>query len=82
MGAKSKFLLVFTICMFIVVMLLLIFKLRREQDALQKSKKDHDFLRILLDTIPNPIFSKNLNGEYSGFNTAFEQYLGLTKEEC
>jgi diguanylate cyclase (GGDEF)-like protein/PAS domain S-box-containing protein len=81
MGAKSKFLLVFAICMFIVVILLLIFILRREQDTLQKSKKEHDFLSILLDAIPNPIFSKNIQGEYIGFNTAFEQYLGLTKEQ-
>jgi diguanylate cyclase (GGDEF)-like protein/PAS domain S-box-containing protein len=80
MGVKSDFLLVGLICMSIIVILLLIFTLRREQDMLQKSKKEHDFLRILLDAIPNPIFSKNVHGEYIAFNTAFEQYLGLTKE--
>ncbi|MGH4119247.1 sensor domain-containing diguanylate cyclase [Clostridium sp.] len=81
MGAKSEFLLVFAICLFLVVMLLLISNLRRAKDMLQKSKKDHDFLRILLDAIPNPIFSKNIDGEYIGFNTAFEQYLGLIEEQ-
>jgi diguanylate cyclase (GGDEF)-like protein/PAS domain S-box-containing protein len=48
---------------------------------LRRSKKEHDFLRILLDAIPNPIFSKNVHGEYIGFNTAFKQYLGLAEEQ-
>jgi diguanylate cyclase (GGDEF)-like protein/PAS domain S-box-containing protein len=81
MGAKGEFPLVSAIYMLIIVMLILIFTLRRERDMLRKSKKEHDFLRILLDTIPNPIFSKNVHGEYIGFNTAFEQYFGLTKEQ-
>jgi len=74
--------------MFIVVVFFLILyvsKLNREKDALQKSEetiqKKFDFLRILLDAIPNPIFSKNTEGEYKECNTAFEQYLGLAKEQ-
>ena len=73
---------------FISIMLLLILnilKLRRAQDALEKSEenfqKNYDFLRILLDTIPSPIFSKNSEGKYIDCNTAFEQYLGLSKKE-
>jgi PAS domain S-box-containing protein len=73
---------------FITVIWLLvfnIFKLRRTRDLLQKNvenlRENYDFLRILLDTIPNPIFSKNVEGEYIECNTAFEQYLGLTKEQ-
>lgn len=74
--------------MFIVVILLLllnVFKLNSEKNALRKSEesiqKDYNFLRILLDGIPNPIFSKNAQGEYKDCNTAFEQYLGLTKKQ-
>ncbi len=62
-----------------------IFKIRRAQDALQKSeenlRKNYDFVRILLNTIPNPIFSKNAEGKYIDCNIAFEQYLGLHKEQ-
>ena len=61
------------------------FKLRCAQDALQRSEenlqKNYKFLRIILDTIPNPIFSKDAEGKYIECNTAFEQYLGLPKEQ-
>ncbi|MFT5873674.1 MAG: PAS domain S-box-containing protein, partial [Clostridium sp.] len=73
--------------MFIGVILLLIlniYRLRCAQDSLYKSEENlkinYNFLRILLDTIPNPIFSKNVDGEYIDCNTAFEQYLGLSKD--
>lgn len=36
---------------------------------------------MLIDAIPNPIFYKDTNGIYRGCNKAFEDYLGLTKEE-
>jgi PAS domain S-box-containing protein len=39
------------------------------------------FLQHLIDTIPNPIFYKDLNGIYQGCNSAFEKYLGLSKDE-
>lgn len=74
--------------MFIGVILLLILnviKLGRAKDALQKSEetslKKYNLLRTLLDTLPNPIFSKNAQGQYIDCNTAFEQYLGLDKKQ-
>jgi PAS domain-containing protein len=36
-----------------------------------------EFLRLLLDTIPNPIFFKDAQGAYLGCNRAFEDYLGI-----
>jgi PAS domain S-box-containing protein len=39
------------------------------------------FLELLLDTIPNPIFFKDAQGAYLGCNKAFEVYLGVTREE-
>ncbi len=39
------------------------------------------FLAVLMDTIPNPMNYKNLNGQYVGCNKAFANLLGKTKEE-
>ena len=39
------------------------------------------FLQLLLDTIPNPIFFKDAQGAYLGCNKAFEYFLGVTREE-
>jgi PAS domain S-box-containing protein len=40
-----------------------------------------EFLRLLLDTIPNPIFFKDAQGVYLGCNKAFEDFLGVTRQE-
>lgn len=40
-----------------------------------------DFQKTLLDTIPNPIFYKNDNGQFTGANAAFESVEGLTPDE-
>jgi PAS domain S-box-containing protein len=40
-----------------------------------------EFLRLLLDTIPNPIFFKDAQGAYLGCNKAFEDFLGVTRQE-
>jgi len=40
-----------------------------------------DFQKTLLDTIPNPIFYKNDNGQFTGANAAFESVEGLTPYE-
>ena len=39
------------------------------------------FLQTLIDTIPNPIYFKDLTGRYLGFNQAFEQVHGKRPEE-
>ncbi len=39
------------------------------------------FLQTLIDTIPNPIFYKNVEGIYLGCNKALADFLGLPKEE-
>jgi PAS domain S-box-containing protein len=40
-----------------------------------------EFLRLLLDTIPNPIFFKDAQGFYLGCNKAFEDFVGITRQE-
>lgn len=44
---------------------------------------DHDapILRTLLDTIPTPIFYKDVSGRYLGCNRAFETYIGRVRDE-
>jgi hypothetical protein len=39
------------------------------------------FLKTLLNSIPNPIFFKNLQGTYLGCNQAFERFTGLSIEQ-
>lgn len=39
------------------------------------------FLAILMDTLPVPVFYKDLSGKYLGFNRAFEEYLGKKRED-
>ena len=46
----------------------------------EKTLRDQlQFLQILIDTIPNPIFFKDRNGKYLGCNKAFERRVGLTR---
>jgi len=40
-----------------------------------------DFLQVLIDTIPAPVFYQNSQGFYVGCNQAFESALGLSKEQ-
>ena len=40
-----------------------------------------EFLSTLIDTIPNPIYYKDLNGIYLGANRAFLEFLGKKKED-
>ncbi|MFO7803147.1 MAG: PAS domain S-box protein [Desulfovermiculus sp.] len=39
-----------------------------------------DFLNILLETIPIPVFYKDKQGRYLGFNKTFETLFGFTRE--
>ncbi|MDD4237873.1 MAG: PAS domain S-box protein [Desulfotomaculaceae bacterium] len=48
-----------------------------EQQSLQEQ---YHFMQRLIDTIPNPIFYKDVKGLFLGCNTAYESYIGLAKE--
>src|SRR6185369_1954618 len=39
------------------------------------------FLQTLIDAIPNPIYFKDSSGQYQGCNLAFEQCLGVSRDE-
>lgn len=51
---------------------------RRVQGALDEPM---NFFQILVDTIPNPIFFKSVDGLYLGCNKAFEAFLGLKMDK-
>ena len=44
-------------------------------------KTRSEFLTVFLDTIPLPVFYKDVCGKYLGCNKAFEQFIGKTREE-
>ncbi|MBW4614959.1 MAG: PAS domain S-box protein [Desmonostoc vinosum HA7617-LM4] len=53
-------------------------KRKQAEEALQEQ---FDFLQVLIDTIPTPVFYKNVEGLYLGCNTAFEISLGFSKQQ-
>ena len=52
-------------------------KLKIAEDSIQNQLS---FMSILLDTIPNPIFIRDAEKLYTGCNKAFEEFLGIKKE--
>jgi len=51
---------------------------KRTEEEILKSK---NFSETLLESIPLPVFYKDINGRYLGFNKAYEDFYGKTKEE-
>ena len=53
----------------------------KERDKLLNSLRESEaFLKTLIDTIPTPVFYKDKDGKYLGFNRAFETFFGETRE--
>jgi PAS domain S-box-containing protein len=48
-------------------------ELKKAEADLRKQK---EYLNTLLETIPNPVFYKDIEGKYSGCNRAFEAFVG------
>ncbi|MCG2721637.1 MAG: PAS domain S-box protein, partial [Thermodesulfovibrionales bacterium] len=46
----------------------------------EKFKEQFAFLERLLNTLPNPVFYKDLEGKYLGCNEAFEQFTGMERK--
>ena len=51
---------------------------KRAEEALKESESS---LNILLEAIPIPVFYKDREGRYLGFNKAFENFYGKSKEQ-
>ena len=56
--------------------------LRQEHHRAEKELRDKlDFIQVLIDTLPTPIFYNDPNGIYLGCNKAFEEQIGLRRGE-
>ncbi|MFA6030059.1 MAG: PAS domain S-box protein [Elusimicrobiota bacterium] len=51
--------------------------MRRAEERLQERQ---DFLRTMLESIPNPVFFKDAKGLYQDCNASFAQFLGVPRE--
>lgn len=51
---------------------------KKAEEALKQSE---NFLNSLLNSVPVPVFYKNRAGQYIGFNRAYENFFGATKEK-
>lgn len=51
---------------------------KHAEEALQEQL---NFLQVLIDTIPTPVYYQNAQGEYVGCNKSFETAIGLKKAE-
>ncbi|OGU11272.1 MAG: PAS domain-containing sensor histidine kinase [Geobacteraceae bacterium GWC2_58_44] len=63
---------------FVLFAFLLLSERQRSADAIQKQL---NFLQVLYDTVPIPIFSRDAGGRYNGCNKTFQSFLGLAREE-
>ena len=43
-------------------------------------RENEVFLKVLIDAIPTPVFYKDRDGKYIGFNSAFERFFGSTRK--
>ena len=50
-------------------------------DQKKDLRRQVQFLEILMETMPIPIFYKDAQGRYLGCNSAFEAFLGLSREK-
>jgi two-component system, sensor histidine kinase and response regulator len=52
-----------------------------ERALAEKFNNQMSFISTLLDTIPSPIFYKDVSGKYLGCNRAYEEIIGKSREE-
>ena len=68
-----------------VVNIVDITKEKLDEQALEKTNKElersNQMLKSLMDSVPDLIFYKDLNFNYFGCNSAFEKFVGKSKEE-
>jgi len=64
-------------CVLVVCVFLLLSERKRSEDAVQKQLQ---FLQVVIDAIPTPVFYKNAQGKFLGFNRSYEAMRGLSRE--
>ncbi|MBU0992996.1 MAG: diguanylate cyclase [Proteobacteria bacterium] len=53
----------------------------KKNEAEKVLKDNYSFLSTFLNTIPNPIFYKDIHGKYIDCNASFESFMGISKNE-
>ncbi|MBJ6726650.1 diguanylate cyclase [Geomesophilobacter sediminis] len=57
-------------------------RVRQEHRRAETELRDKlDFIQVLIDTLPTPIFYNDPQGRYIGCNKAFEELIGLKRDE-
>ncbi|MBU0966788.1 MAG: PAS domain S-box protein [Proteobacteria bacterium] len=51
------------------------------KQAAGEIKRQAEFLQILIDSMPYPVFYKDCQGRYLGCNSAFERFYGISREQ-
>jgi len=68
----------FVLAVFFIFLILNIIKRRKSEIELKNQLK---FISVLMDTIPNPINYKDINGKYIGCNMAFAKLFNSNRED-
>ena len=79
----TKFFIIAIVTIFLLSTIVVILKAniqRREKLELELSNRV-EFDKVLLDTIPNPIYYKNIEGKFLGCNTAFSSLVNSSRDE-
>ena len=79
----TKFFIISILIILILSIIVIILKAniqRREKVELELSNR-LEFDKVLLDTIPNPIYYKNIDGKFLGCNTSFANLVNCTRDE-
>ncbi len=50
-------------------------------ESKEKFRTQKEFLSMLINTIPNPVFYKDIKGRYIGVNSAFTDFMGINAED-
>lgn len=65
---------------FIVLIILMKANINRRKKLQRDLSNRLEFDKVLLDTIPNAIYYKNVDGKFMGCNLAFANLMGLSKQ--
>jgi PAS domain S-box-containing protein len=80
---NTKFFILSIIIILVLSIIVIILKAniqRREKVELELSNR-LEFDKVLLDTIPNPIYYKNIDGKFLGCNTSFATLVNSSRDE-
>lgn len=57
-------------------------KIKNLQTEAERINREHlEFLKTLINTIPNPVFYYDKDGKLIGFNDAFAEFIGVSRED-